>query len=65
MQGDIAQSALADLLPRGAEHWLGDVDRDDPAMLADRRGERQGQRPGAAADLEHALTAGKAQVSQQ
>jgi hypothetical protein len=65
MQSDIAQSALGDVLPCGAEHRLGDVDCDDPAMLADRLGERQGQRPGSTTDLENVLAAVKAQVRQQ
>ena len=59
------QPTLADLLARGPEHRLGDVDRDDAAMLADHLGERQGQRPGAAADFGYALAAGKAQTRQQ
>jgi hypothetical protein len=59
-QSDVAQSALAHLLARGAEHRLGDVDRDNAAMLADRFGERQGQRSGSTADFEHAFAAGNA-----
>src|SRR5262249_51259141 len=57
MQGDIAQSAFGDLLPRSAEHRFRDVDRDDASVLTDCLGERQGQRPGATADLEHAFAA--------
>src|SRR6516225_442118 len=55
MQSDVAQPVLSNSLPRGPEHRLGNIDRDDAAMLADRRGERLGQRPGAAADFEHTL----------
>ena len=64
-QGDVAQPTLIDPTARGAEHRLGDVDRDDPALLADRGGERQGQGAGAAADFEHALAAGDAEARQQ
>src|SRR5215472_5988020 len=65
MQSDVAQPVLSNSLPRGPEHRLGNIDRDDAAMLADRRGERLGQRPGAAADFEHALAAAEAQPRQQ
>ncbi len=64
-QCDIAQRALGDPLPRNLKHRLGDVDRDDAAMLADRRGERHSQCAGTAADFEHALAAGNAQTRQQ
>ena len=64
-QRDIVHPALADPLPSGAEHRLGDVDRDDAAMLADRLREGQGYRAGAAADFQHALAAGKPQTFQQ
>ena len=52
-------------LARGAEHRLGDVDRDDTAMLADRFGERQGQRAGSTTDFEYAFAIAQAQASQQ
>ena len=64
-QRDIAQPALGDPLPRGSEHRLGDVDRDEAAMLADRLGEGRGHGAGAAADFEHTLAAGKPQTRQQ
>ena len=64
-QFDIVQPALLDPLARDLEHRLGDVDRDDAAMLADRRGQRHSQCAGAAADFEHVLAAGKAQTRQQ
>ena len=57
-QCDVGQAPLADPLPRRPEHRLGDVDRDEAAVLADRFGNRHGQRTGAAADFEHALAAG-------
>jgi hypothetical protein len=65
MQSDIAQSTFGDLLARCPEHRLGDVDRHDPAMLADRLSERQGQRTGAAADFEHALAAAETEPRHQ
>src|SRR5467141_1820648 len=65
MQSDILQFPLGDLLPCGAEHRLRDIDCDDAAMLADRLGERDCQRAGAAADFENALTADQAQARQQ
>ena len=41
-QCDVVHPALAHSLPCGAEHRLGDVDRDDAAMFADSLCERQG-----------------------
>src|SRR5271165_2018173 len=43
----------------------GDADSDDAAMLADRRGDRQGHGSGAAADFEHALAGDVVQTRQQ
>ena len=64
-QFDIVKPALLDPLARDPEHWLGDVDRHEAAMIADCRGQRHSQCPGAAADFEHALATGNAQTRQQ
>ena len=64
-QFDIVQPVLLDPLARDPEHRLGDVDRHEAAMIADRRGQRHSQCAGAAADFEHVLPTGNAQTREQ